>query len=98
MSVDHDRWATYLQSAVDERHEVQGIGAQIGELTIDDAYVIQDASIAASVAAGDTLAGAKLGLTSKAKQEQMGVGEPAYGWVLDVVGAAGLRGGRDRAN
>ena len=39
-------WAAYLQSAVDERREVQGIGAQIGELSIDDAYRVQDALIA----------------------------------------------------
>jgi 2-oxo-3-hexenedioate decarboxylase len=81
MSVDHAHWARYLQAAVDDRREVEGIGAQIGELPIDDAYLVQDALIAARVAAGDGLAGAKLGLTSKAKQEQMGVGEPAYGWV-----------------
>ena len=38
---------------------------------------------------GDAIAGAKLGLTSKAKQEQMGVDEPAYGWVpaSSVLGA-----------
>lgn len=82
MGIDHARWAGYLQAAVDDRQEVQGIGAQIGELSIDQAYELQDALIAARLAAGDTLAGAKLGLTSKAKQEQMGVDEPAYGWVL----------------
>jgi 2-oxo-3-hexenedioate decarboxylase len=81
VSVDHSHWASYLQSAVDDRREVVGIEAQIGELSIEDAYLIQDALIGARVAAGDLLAGAKLGLTSVAKQEQMGVSEPAYGWV-----------------
>lgn len=81
MSLDVAHWAAYLASAADERREVQGIAAQIGDLSIDDAYRIQDALIAGRLAQGDTLAGAKLGLTSKAKQEQMGVGEPAYGWV-----------------
>lgn len=83
MTVDHAHWARYLQSAVDERREVQGIGAQIGELSLEDGYLVQDALIAARIAAGDSLAGAKLGLTSKAKQEQMGVREPAYGWLLE---------------
>jgi 2-oxo-3-hexenedioate decarboxylase len=82
VSVDLDHWAAYLGAAVDGRSEVAGIAGQLGQLTIDDAYRIQDASIAKRVAAGDSLAGAKLGLTSKAKQEQMGVREPAYGWVL----------------
>lgn len=88
-AVDHRHWALYLQRAVDERREVQGIGAQVGELSLADAYTIQDTLIAERMFAGDSLAGAKLGLTSKAKQEQMGVAEPAYGWVpaSTVLGA-----------
>jgi 2-oxo-3-hexenedioate decarboxylase len=81
MAIDHRYWARYLQRAADDRREVQGIAAQLGELTLDDAYAIQDTLIAERLLAGDSLAGAKLGLTSKAKQEQMGVDEPAYGWV-----------------
>ncbi len=80
--LDHRYWARYLQRAVDDRLEVQGIGAQIGELSLSDAYLVQDTLVAERLFAGDSLAGAKLGLTSKAKQEQMGVDEPAYGWVL----------------
>lgn len=89
MTVDHAHWARYLQAAVDDRREVVGIGAQIGEMTLEDAYLVQDALLAARLFRGDTLAGAKLGLTSKAKQEQMGVREPAYGWVSrsSVLGA-----------
>ena len=81
MTVDHRRWAQYLQAAVDERCEVRGIEAQIGSLSLDDAYRIQDTLISERLLRGDSLAGAKLGLTSKAKQEQMGVREPGYGWV-----------------
>ncbi len=90
MSVDHRHWANYLQAAVDERREIQGIGAQLdGGLSLADAYAIQETLLAEKMFAGDHLAGAKLGLTSKAKQEQMGVDEPAYGWVpaSTVLGA-----------
>jgi len=31
--------------------------------------------------AGERIIGAKLGLTSRAKQEAMGVREPLYGWL-----------------
>jgi 2-oxo-3-hexenedioate decarboxylase len=79
--INHTSWAEYLQAAVDERREVAGIESQVHELSIADAYHIQDALIARRLATGDSLAGAKLGLTSKAKQQQMGVSEPAYGWV-----------------
>lgn len=82
VTVDHKYWARYLQAAVDHRREISGIGAQLEDgLSIDDAYLIQDTLIGSRLWRGDSLAGAKLGLTSKAKQEQMGVREPAYGWV-----------------
>ncbi|NNE95196.1 MAG: 4-oxalocrotonate decarboxylase [Acidimicrobiales bacterium] len=55
--------------------------AQVDELSIDDAYAIQAALLELQLGRGDTLAGAKLGLTSAAKQQQMGVNEPVYGWL-----------------
>lgn len=81
MSIDHAHWAQYLLAAVDERREVEAITKQVDELSIDDAYAIQAALLELQLGRGDTLAGAKLGLTSVAKQEQMGVSEPVYGWV-----------------
>ncbi len=82
MSIDHAEWAAYLLAAVDERQEVAAITKQVDELSIDDAYAVQAALLELQLGRGDTLAGAKLGLTSAAKQEQMGVAEPVYGWVL----------------
>lgn len=81
MSIDHAHWADYLLAGVDERRAVQAITKQVDELTIDDAYAIQAALLEKQLGRGDVLAGAKLGLTSAAKQEQMGVDEPVYGWV-----------------
>ncbi len=91
MTIDHAEWAAYLQAGVDERRELQAITKQVDELSIDDAYAIQAALLELQLGRGDTLAGAKLGLTSKAKQEQMGVDEPVYGWVpaSTVLGADG---------
>ncbi len=81
MTIDHGRWADYLLAAVDAGTAVQAITKQVDELSIDDAYAIQAALLERMLARGDSLAGAKLGLTSAAKQEQMGVDEPVYGWV-----------------
>jgi len=91
MSIDHASWAAYLLAGVDERRELQAITKQVDELSIDDAYAIQAALLELQLGRGDTLAGAKLGLTSVAKQEQMGVSEPVYGWVpaSSVLGADG---------
>jgi 2-oxo-3-hexenedioate decarboxylase len=54
----------------------------VPDFSVADAYAVQDALVAAYLADGDALAGAKLGLTSTAKQQQMGVDEPCYGAVL----------------
>lgn len=48
-------------------------------LTIDYAYSVQEASIARRLERGERLVGMKMGLTSRAKMEQMGVHEPIYG-------------------
>jgi 2-oxo-3-hexenedioate decarboxylase len=56
------------------------------ELGSDLAYEIQDLVVAARLHRGATIVGAKLGLTSSAKQEQMNVDEPLYGWLTsDMV-------------
>jgi 2-oxo-3-hexenedioate decarboxylase len=79
--MDHAQWAAYLLAGVDERRELQAITKQVDVLSVEDAYAIQAALLELQLGRGDTLAGAKLGLTSAAKQEQMGVSEPVYGWV-----------------
>jgi len=91
MPVDHAAWAAYLLAGVDERRPLQAITKQLDQLGIDDAYAIQAALLELQLGRGDTLAGAKLGLTSVAKQQQMGVAEPVYGWVTgsSVLGAGG---------
>ena len=89
--IDHAAWAEYLLSAVDDRAPVTAITKQVDDLSIDDAYAIQAALLELQLDRGDAIAGAKLGLTSVAKQQQMGVTEPVYGWVLEssVLGPAG---------
>ena len=82
MAIDHAQWARYLLAGVDERRELAAITKTVDPLGLDDAYAIQAALLELQLGRGDSLAGAKLGLTSAAKQEQMGVSEPVYGWVL----------------
>jgi 2-oxo-3-hexenedioate decarboxylase len=82
MTLDIDRWVAYLLDAADRRAEVAAISGQTDALSVAAAYDVQEALVAARVAAGDRVVGAKLGVTSKAKQLQMGIDEPAYGWLL----------------
>lgn len=46
------------------------------------AYAVQSRCVALRVAAGDQVIGHKIGLTSRAMQEQLGVAEPDYGSLL----------------
>ena len=55
------------------------------ELTVDSAYAIQEDIVERHTQTGATVVAAKLGLTSKAKQQQMNVSEPLYGWLTDAM-------------
>src|SRR5260370_11371422 len=53
------------------------------ELEVDDGYAIQTRNIERRVAAGAHIRGRKIGLTSRAMEELLGVTEPDYGVLLD---------------
>src|SRR5579859_7528995 len=55
------------------------------ELTLDDAYAVQAASIGRRLARGERLIGMKMGLTSPAKMRQMGINTPIYGHLTDAM-------------
>ncbi len=74
--------ADTLAGAVAERVAVPRLTERWPELALEDAYRIQAEGCARRVAAGERVIGAKLGLTARAKQEQMNVAEPVYGRLL----------------
>ena len=53
------------------------------EMTIDDAYAVQERLVDAKVAAGQRRIGRKIGLTSRAMQQAVSINEPDYGVLLD---------------
>lgn len=56
---------------------------QYPEMTIADGYAVQRAWIALKLAQGRTVRGHKIGLTSRAMQQAVGIDEPDYGVLLD---------------
>lgn len=69
-----------LLGAVSERRALEPLSASM-ELDEDTALLVQEAVVRARVEAGHAVVGAKLGLTSAAKQRQMKVDRPLYGWL-----------------
>lgn len=77
--LDVDKWSDYLLRAESLQRPVAPITDSARDLTPAAAYDVQARTIASKILAGEYVVGAKLGLTSKAKRDAMGVDEPVYG-------------------
>jgi 2-keto-4-pentenoate hydratase len=61
----------------------------IGTDDLDAAYAVQQQLVRARLAAGATVVGRKIGATSKAVQDQLGVDQPDFGYLLDEMDVSG---------
>ncbi|QKV80752.1 2-keto-4-pentenoate hydratase [Amycolatopsis sp. Hca4] len=71
------KWAAQLAKAVTDRTAIPSLSAGSPELDLETAYRVQRKLRAAA----GPLAGSKLGVTSRAKQAQVGVSSPVYGYL-----------------
>jgi 2-keto-4-pentenoate hydratase len=72
-----------LWRAETDRVPIDPITESWPDLSVDDAYAIQTRNVDRRVAAGAVVCGHKVGLTSRASQELLGVREPNFGALLD---------------
>jgi 2-oxo-3-hexenedioate decarboxylase len=77
--------ARQLDDARRGRREIEPLHKTFGEFDLEDAYRIQRAGIGLRVQRGEAIAGYKMGLTSKAKREQMNLAMPIYGVLTDAM-------------
>ncbi|MEH7255407.1 fumarylacetoacetate hydrolase family protein, partial [Neobacillus niacini] len=70
---------------VEKREVVKVTKVLKPDLTVEEAYQAQDLLIQKKLDEGHKIIGPKMGLTSKAKWDQMGVSEPIYGYVFDYM-------------
>ncbi|MHA6250791.1 2-keto-4-pentenoate hydratase [Oceanobacillus sp. CAU 1775] len=77
--------AKHLRDAWNNREGVQPLTTLDPTLSIDEAYYVQLHTIEEYVENGQRVTGKKIGLTSKAMQDMLGVGEPDYGHLTDYM-------------
>ena len=78
-----ERAAARLDEAERSRTQIRMFSLEYPGMTIDDAYAVQRTWIARKLASGRTIKGHKIGLTSKAMQQAVGIREPDHGVLLD---------------
>ena len=82
---DVESVATELFAREDERRDGGKITDEWPELDVTTGYEVQDLTLQRRLDRGEKLVGIKLGLTSRAKQERMGVDTPFVAWLTDAM-------------
>lgn len=74
-----------LELARTTKIQIRQVTLEHPDMTIDDAYAIQRAWIDRQLASGKKVVGHKIGLTSRAMQQAVGIDEPDFGTLLDSM-------------
>ena len=75
-----------LYEAMIKRTPVRPLTERFSDITIDDAYHISLRMLERRIEAGERVIGKKIGLTSKAVQNMLKVGQPDFGYLTDAMG------------
>lgn len=84
-----ERYGAELYAALRDRRTVPPLIARDPALTIDDAYAISLDALARRRRDGERVIGKKIGVTSKAVQDMLGVHQPDFGFLTDRMLVAG---------
>ncbi len=74
-----------LYDALVARTPIAPLSAAHPDMTIEDAYHVQQRMIARRLEQGDRVIGKKIGVTSKAVMNMLGVHQPDFGYLLDSM-------------
>ncbi|MEW8958641.1 MAG: fumarylacetoacetate hydrolase family protein [Moorella sp. (in: firmicutes)] len=81
--MEYQAIAAELLAAEASCKPIEPLTSTYPDLTVEDAYRIQLAGVGMKKARGSKVIGKKIGLTSRAMQQLLGVNEPDYGHLLD---------------
>ncbi|SCC95357.1 2-keto-4-pentenoate hydratase [Thiomonas sp. X19] len=71
-----------LYSALNARNTLEPLTDRRPDMTIEDAYRVQQRVVGRRLDAGETVVGKKIGVTSKAVMDMLGVYQPDFGYLL----------------
>ena len=74
-----------LFSALREHRTIEPLTSRHPDLSEADAYAIQQRLIALRIASGETIIGKKIGVTSQAVMNMLGVSQPDFGMLTNVM-------------
>jgi 2-oxo-3-hexenedioate decarboxylase len=89
MGLDVKAYAKRLDEARLGGREVERLTLELPDLTLEQAYLIMDAGLELRRARGEREVGLKMGLTSEAKRQQMGLGAPIYAVLTEAMRVRG---------
>jgi 2-oxopent-4-enoate/cis-2-oxohex-4-enoate hydratase len=72
-----------LYDALTKRRVVDPLTSRHPDMTIEDAYRVQQRMVGRRLEAGEKSVGKKIGVTSKAVMDMLNVRQPDFGWLLD---------------
>ena len=82
---EHRDAAERLDAAERTRRQIRRISLDHPEMTMADAYAVQNAWATLKLARGETIVGHKIGLTSKAMQQAVGIKQPDSGFLTEAM-------------
>lgn len=74
-----------LYDALKTCRMVEPLTNRHADITIDDAYAIQQRMMQRRLQAGEKVVGKKIGVTAKAVMNMLGVFQPDFGWLTDAM-------------
>jgi 2-oxo-3-hexenedioate decarboxylase len=89
MGLDVKALAQRLDDARLRGREVERLTLEVQDLTLEQAYQVMEVGVALREGRGEHRVGLKMGLTSEAKRQQMGLGAPIYGVLTDAMRVRG---------
>ena len=74
-----------LYEALKACRVVEPLTNRYTDITVDDAYRIQQRMLSRRISAGERIVGKKIGVTSKAVMDMLGVYQPDFGYLTDAM-------------